>query len=110
MTSLCHRCHDGAAKHMLPCPECGLRATTAWRLAGDRINDLQQQSIAELVKRCKASHFVDVHVRINGKWEVYQADWIKHMQAFSTVTAKAEGASPVSPERSEGTSTPGEKS
>jgi hypothetical protein len=51
-----------------------------WRIAPSHINDLQQQSIADLVKRCKAAHFVDVHVRVNGKWEVYQADWIKHLK------------------------------
>jgi hypothetical protein len=93
MTPFCDRCHDGSAKHMLPCSECGRRAATAWLLSGEKINDLQQQSIADLVKRCKAAHFVDVHVRINGKWEVYQADWIKHMQVLPTVTSKQETVS-----------------
>lgn len=51
-----------------------------WQLDAGRINDLQQDSIVALVKRCRAAHFVDVHVRINGKWEVHQADWIKHMK------------------------------
>lgn len=51
-----------------------------WSLDAGKINDLQQDAIAALVRRCKGAHFVDVHVRINGKWEVYQADWIKHLQ------------------------------
>jgi hypothetical protein len=50
-----------------------------WSLDAARINDLQQDSIVELVRLCKAAHFVDVHVRINGKWEVHEADWIKHL-------------------------------
>lgn len=51
-----------------------------WQLDAGRINNLQQDSVAELVCRCRASHYVNVHVRINGKWEVYEADWIKHMK------------------------------
>jgi hypothetical protein len=51
-----------------------------WSLDAAKINHLQQDSIVALVKRCKAAHFVNVHVRINGKWEVYEADWIKHLQ------------------------------
>lgn len=54
--------------------------STNWRLSAEKINAIQQSSICELVKRCKAAHFVDVHVRINGKWEVFQADWIKHLE------------------------------
>ena len=52
---------------------------TDWHLSKQRINDLQQDSIMQLVKRCKQAHFVDVHVRINGEWEKYQADWIKDL-------------------------------
>ncbi len=51
-----------------------------WCLNPERINDLQQDSIAALVKRCGRAHFVDVRVRINGQWESYQADWIKHLR------------------------------
>lgn len=50
-----------------------------WSLDAARINHLQQDSIVALVKRCKAAHFVDVHVRINGKWEIHEADWLKHL-------------------------------
>lgn len=46
----------------------------------EQINDLQQASIAALVKRCKQSHYVDIRVRINGEYEWFQADWIKHME------------------------------
>ena len=53
---------------------------TDWKLSADRINKLQQASIEALVRRCKQAHFVDVVVRINGKYEVFQADWIKHLE------------------------------
>lgn len=54
--------------------------STDWQLSAAKINAIQQSSITELVKRCKAAHFVDVHVRINGKWEIFQADWIQHLE------------------------------
>lgn len=54
--------------------------STNWHLSATKINAIQQSSISELVKRCKAAHYVDVHVRINGNWEVFQADWIKHLE------------------------------
>lgn len=50
-----------------------------WRLTTEKINDLQIDSIKRLIPLCKAAHFVNVRVRINGTWEEYQADWIKHM-------------------------------
>ncbi len=54
-----------------------------WQLLGRHINGLQQQSIESLVERCKQAHSVDVHVRINGKWEIYQADWIKWLEPLA---------------------------
>jgi len=64
----------------------------AWALHPDCINELQQESIARLVKRCKQAHYVDVHIRINGKWEVEQADWIKHLIARPPSPAQNAGA------------------
>lgn len=51
-----------------------------WRLTDEKINDIQVQSIDHLIKRAKAAHFVNVRVRINGKWEEFEADWIKHLK------------------------------
>ena len=51
-----------------------------WQLDSRHINNLQQDSIVALVKRCKAAHYVDVSIRINGKYELHQADWIKHLK------------------------------
>jgi hypothetical protein len=50
-----------------------------WYLPWHAINDLQRQSVDQLIKRSKAAHFTNVNVRINGKWEESEADWIKHM-------------------------------
>lgn len=53
---------------------------TEWRMPVNSINRLQQASIEGLVRRCKQAHHVDVVVRINGRYEVFQADWIKHLE------------------------------
>lgn len=50
-----------------------------WSLTDEKINDLQVASIDRLISRCKLAHFTNVRVRINGRWEEYEADWIKHM-------------------------------
>lgn len=55
---------------------------TNWTLPKDKINRLQQASMARLIDRCRRAHFTNLwlQVRINGDWEVYQADWLKHMK------------------------------
>jgi hypothetical protein len=60
-------------------PVSDLPKPTNWRLDAGRINDLQQESLVALVKRCKQAHFTNVQVRINGQWETYEADWIKNL-------------------------------
>jgi len=50
-----------------------------WTLTDEKINDLQVATIERLIPRCKAAHFVNVRVRINGQWEEYEADWLKHL-------------------------------
>lgn len=52
----------------------------SWQLTDERINDIQVDSIDRLIARAKNAHFVDVRVRINGKDELFQADWLKHLQ------------------------------
>lgn len=51
-----------------------------WSLTGKSINSIQVDSIDRLIQRAKGAHYVDVRVRINGKFEWHQADWIKHMR------------------------------
>ena len=51
-----------------------------WYLPKSPLNDLQIASVEEQIKRCKLAHFTDIDIRINGKFERMQADWIKHMQ------------------------------
>lgn len=53
----------------------------AFVLTDEKINDLQIKSVQTLIDRAKRAHYVDVVIRINGKDEHYQADWIKHMVA-----------------------------
>jgi hypothetical protein len=58
-----------------------LYAAPGWKLSHEHINEPQIESITALIKRAKQAHFVNVSVRINGKWEEFEADWIKHMVA-----------------------------
>jgi hypothetical protein len=51
-----------------------------WRLTDESINSLQVEDIDKLIFRCRHAHYVNVMVRINGKDEVYEADWLKHMR------------------------------
>ena len=34
----------------------------------------------ELIQRCKHAHHTDAKLRINGTYEQYEADWIKHLR------------------------------
>lgn len=58
-----------------------------WVLTDAHINDLQTDSINRLIERCKHAHYVNVHVRINGKDEHFEADWLKYIKP---VTAPAD--------------------
>lgn len=44
------------------------------------INSIQLESIKRIIKRAGQAHFTDIHIRINGKWEKEEGDWIKHMK------------------------------
>ncbi len=61
-------------------------APAVWFLPRTKINALQQYSIKQLVELCKHAHFVNVRVRINGKWCNFQADWIKHLEQRPVTT------------------------
>jgi len=56
-----------------------LPESTDWHLPALKINRLQQASMQRLVTRCAQAHFVDIVIRINGQYEVHQADWLKHL-------------------------------
>ena len=58
-------------------------------LSNKNINNLQVDSINTLIARAKRAHITDVRIRINGEYEYYEADWIKHM------TASTHSISPV---------------
>lgn len=51
----------------------------AWLLTDNNINDLQVATVQRLIDRAKQAHYVDLVIRINGKDEHYQADWLKHL-------------------------------
>lgn len=55
-------------------------ATGDWILRGKHINEFQQASIARMVRRCKQAHFTNLDIRINGKNEAEEADWVKWLE------------------------------
>lgn len=57
-----------------------MTAKRAWILTDERINDLQVSTVSTLVQRAGAAHFCNVYLRINGRDEVYEADWLKHLK------------------------------
>ena len=55
------------------------QAPVAWLLTDKKINSLQVDDIQRLISRLKHAHHTDLCVRINGKDEWFEADWLKHM-------------------------------
>jgi hypothetical protein len=56
-----------------------------------KINDLQIESINQVIPRTRQAHHTDISIRINGTTESWQADWIKHLVPVSntkTVTSE----------------------
>jgi formamidopyrimidine-DNA glycosylase len=51
-----------------------------WALTDVNINDVQTASIDRLISRCKGAHYVNIHIRINGMWEIHEGDWLKHLK------------------------------
>lgn len=56
------------------------------------VNDIQANSISTMIARAKRAHYCNVYLRINGKDELYEADWIKHLTDLgeAVITAAAE--------------------
>lgn len=50
-----------------------------WTLKWEDVNHLQRDTVELLVQRCKHAHTTDVKLRIKGKDEWYEADWLKHL-------------------------------
>ena len=55
----------------------------AWLITDEKINHLQVESIQRLIDRARHAHHTDICLRINGKDEWFQADWLKHMTRTS---------------------------
>ena len=67
---------EAIAREALAQPE---QEPVAWLLTDKNINSLQVDSIQRLINRLKHAHQTDLCVRINGQYEWFQADWLKHM-------------------------------
>lgn len=49
-------------------------------LRTDAINDLQVDSMRRVIARARQAHMTDIDMRINGKNERSEADWLKHFR------------------------------
>ena len=59
-------------------------------ITDEKINSLQIESILRLIDRSKHAHMIDIKLRINGKDEWYEADWIKHMKRSAPIPTQGE--------------------
>ncbi len=50
-----------------------------FELDTDKINSLQLASLHHQIERAKHAHYTNLQVRIGGKFEYHEADWIKHL-------------------------------
>lgn len=71
--------NDDDLEHTIMNPSRHTIFHNGWWLSADSINDLQQASVDRQIRRCKVAHHTDLDVRINGKNESHEADWVKHM-------------------------------
>ncbi|KKN52638.1 hypothetical protein LCGC14_0610320 [marine sediment metagenome] len=46
----------------------------------EAINDSQREAIKRLIERTRHAHFTNIHLRINGKDEHHEADWVKYLK------------------------------
>jgi hypothetical protein len=72
-----------------PTPAVGAEPV-AFVITDEKINHLQVNTIRKTVERCKHAHHTDLQLRINGKDEWLQADWVKHMQIAAAPTPEVE--------------------
>ena len=49
-------------------------------LKDESINDIVRDSMLDVIKLARQAHFTDIHMRINGEWRRFEADWIKHLE------------------------------
>lgn len=66
----------------------------AWLVTEYHINELQAESIQQLIDRAKHAHTADIKLRIEGQDEWYEADWLKHL-ARATPPQREEMQEPV---------------
>lgn len=50
-----------------------------WELDESKLNRLQINTLRDVVGLCKAAHYANVEIRINGQTRVLEADWLKHL-------------------------------
>ena len=71
-------------------------------ITDEKINSLQFNSIQRLIDRARHAHTTDIKLRINGKDEWYQADWLKHLTRTTPPQPSAIARKPLTDEQIKG--------
>ena len=69
------------------------REDSGWFLRDSHINEIQQQSIADLVAFSRGMSRADVIVRKGGYDHRFEVDWLKHIKRVDGTTAEARAGS-----------------
>jgi len=54
------------------------RADLTITVDGKHLNEMQRDSILRLIQFARGAHTMDLHIRIGGRDEMIQMDWLKH--------------------------------
>jgi hypothetical protein len=60
-----------------------------FELEVDKINKIQFKTIRRTIERAKHAHYTNIHLRINGKDEYEEADWLKHLVEIGTMVKES---------------------
>lgn len=58
-----------------------------WVLRGKYINEFVQKSLSNQVRLASANSLCDIEIRVNGKWERFEADWVKYLEPLDSTKA-----------------------
>lgn len=66
-----------------------LREDSGYFLAAGHINNLQHRSIDRFLRMARGMSRADIVMRIGGRDERFEADWLRHMEVIDGTTAEA---------------------
>jgi hypothetical protein len=51
------------------------------------LNASMRRWLTRLLERARRAHYVNITIRLNGKDESFEADWVKHLKVVKDVDA-----------------------